>query len=124
MPLSLGGLLVSTIGDLQHQRDNTAAIRPVRFLTAFGLFLLVLLCGAFAANPSLHELIHHDAEDSGHECAISLFARGQVHFAEAPPILRTPDFISFEAASPAPFLILQRAEYLLLPGRAPPVPLS
>ena len=121
MPLSLGVLLVFTLNDLQHQRDNTAAIRPVRFLAAFGLILLVLLCGAFAANPSLHKLIHHEAEDAGHECAISLFARGQVHFEEAPPILSTPDFISFETAPTAPILILQPAEYLLLPGRAPPV---
>jgi len=124
MTLSPGVPLVSTLNDLQHQRDNTAAIRPVRFLAAFGLILLVLLCGAFAANPSLHELIHHDAEDSGHECAISLFARGQVQFEEAPPVFNAPTFVSFAVATPLQALMLETAEFALLPGRAPPAALS
>lgn len=124
MPLSRGVLLVSTLNDLQHQRDNTASIRPVRFLAALGLILLMLLCCALANNPSLHKLLHHDAEDSGHECAISLFARGQVHFEEAPPIFNAPPFVSFAVATPLPALMLEAAEFALLPGRAPPAPLS
>ena len=120
MPLSTEATLLSNASDLQHQSDNSAAIRPVRFLAAFGLILLVLLCGAFAANPSLHELIHHDAEDSGHECAISLFARGQVYFQEAPPVFNAPPFVSFAVATPLQALMLEAAEFALLPGRAPP----
>jgi hypothetical protein len=39
---------------------------------------LVLLLNAMAASPALHELIHSDAAESGHQCAVTLFAHGQV----------------------------------------------
>lgn len=44
---------------------------------------LVLLLNAMAACPSLHELIHRDAGESGHQCAVTLFAHGQVDSASA-----------------------------------------
>ena len=42
------------------------------------LIFLVLLLNLLAASPSLHELIHADAGKTGHQCAVTLFAHGQV----------------------------------------------
>jgi hypothetical protein len=42
------------------------------------LACVVLLLDAMAACPDLHELIHHDADEPGHECAVTMFAHGQV----------------------------------------------
>jgi hypothetical protein len=39
---------------------------------------LVLLLNALAASPSLHELLHHDASQADHHCAVTLFAHGTV----------------------------------------------
>ena len=49
--------------------------------TATLLALLVLALNALAASPALHERLHHDAHECGHQCAITLFAHGQVEHA-------------------------------------------
>ena len=44
------------------------------------LFLAAMLQWAalLAVCPTLHELIHHDADDEHHDCAVTLFLAGQV----------------------------------------------
>jgi hypothetical protein len=44
------------------------------------LFLAAMLQWAtvLVVCPSLHELIHHDADDEHHDCAVTLFLAGQV----------------------------------------------
>jgi hypothetical protein len=42
------------------------------------LIALVLLLNAMAAVPALHEWVHRDADQAGHQCAVTLFAHGQV----------------------------------------------
>jgi hypothetical protein len=44
------------------------------------LFLAAMLQWAtvLVVCPSLHELIHHDADDEHHDCAVTLFLGGQV----------------------------------------------
>ena len=39
------------------------------------LFLAVMLqwAAVLAVCPSVHELIHHDADDEHHDCAVTLF---------------------------------------------------
>jgi hypothetical protein len=37
--------------------------------------------------PSLHELIHHDADDEHHDCAVTLFLAGQVEHPALDPIV-------------------------------------
>ena len=49
--------------------------------TAAVLVLLVLALNALTASPALHERLHHDAHERGHQCAITLFAHGQVEHA-------------------------------------------
>jgi hypothetical protein len=39
---------------------------------------LVLFMAALASSEGLHKLIHHDADETGHQCAVTLFAHGQV----------------------------------------------
>ncbi len=52
--------------------------RPGQAVLALLLACLILLLDAMAACPKLHELIHHDADQPGHECAVTMFAHGQV----------------------------------------------
>jgi hypothetical protein len=52
--------------------------RTARGFTALLLVGLVLLLDALAAVPRLHECLHHDAAQSAHHCAVTLFAHGQV----------------------------------------------
>jgi hypothetical protein len=49
------------------------------------LFLAAMLqwATALVVCPSLHELIHHDADDEHHDCAVTLSLGGQV---EQPPL--------------------------------------
>jgi hypothetical protein len=44
------------------------------------LFLAAMLQWAtvLVVYPRLHELIHHDADDEHHDCAVTLFLAGQV----------------------------------------------
>jgi hypothetical protein len=81
---------------------------------------LVLLLNAMAACPSLHELIHKDADTTGHQCAVTLFSHGQVDSATvdvavAAPLTFVADFPSVELSRFSP------AIENLPAGRAPPV---
>ena len=40
-----------------------------------------------AACPSLHELIHHDADDEHHDCAVTMLLAGQVEQPAIDPIV-------------------------------------
>ena len=53
------------------------------------LFLVAILQWAtvLAVCPSLHELIHPDADDEHHDCAVTLFLAGQVEQPAVEPIL-------------------------------------
>jgi hypothetical protein len=80
---------------------------------------VLLLVQTMAAAPAFHAWVHHDANDPNHECAVTLFAHGQVHspatgveIAQAPAVLivlepaRSIDFVSTDVR--------------LLPSRGPP----
>jgi len=53
------------------------------------LFLVAILQWAtvLAVCPSLHELIHPDADDEHHDCAATLFLAGQVEQPAVEPIV-------------------------------------
>jgi len=42
------------------------------------LVCLVLLLDAMAACPQLHKLIHNDAGNAAHDCAVTMFMQGKV----------------------------------------------
>jgi hypothetical protein len=81
---------------------------------------LVLFVAALASSESLHKLIHHDADEAGHECAVTLFAHGQVDS----PVVEVAAIIP---VAPVEFLPLTSVSVVnalvetLPPGRGPPV---
>ncbi len=81
-----------------------------------GVFLALY---AMAAVPALHALAHHDARDANHECAVTLFAHGQVHSADAAAELRLPAPLIL-SSDPAPAPLIVSADIRLLPSRGPP----
>ena len=85
------------------------------------MIFMVLFCGLLSSSPTLHEIIHPDAHDEHHECAITMFAHGHVDLTDGDPILAAPVFREFQAAVLFESAILSSSDYSLLPGRAPPV---
>jgi hypothetical protein len=81
-----------------------------------GLFLFLQ---ALSISPALHALVHSDAAEAGHECAVTLFTHGQINAsATAVPIVCTATRVIF-CQSP-PQAIFVSADVRLLPGRGPP----
>ena len=81
----------------------------------------MLVLGVLAANPELHQRLHPDAGQAGHECGVTLF----LHGVEAV-------LVTAAVAAPPPALLARvpapRREWWwaapwdwLPPGRAPPV---
>jgi hypothetical protein len=84
-------------------------------------FLLVLLLSlqALATFPTLHALVHPDACDPDHECAVTLFCHGQVNVSStAAPVFCAPERLIFSQSLPR--IIFVSADIRLLPGRGPP----
>lgn len=86
------------------------------------LILLVLLLNALAASPSLHELIHKDADQAGHSCAITMFAHGQVDSSTVDVVIPVP-IASIEFFPQLLVSIPHPLPAALPPGRGPPVSL-
>ena len=84
------------------------------------LVAVVLLLNAMAASPALHELIHHDADQPGHECAVTMFAHGKVDTSTVDISVVTPA-TSIEIVPPVIFSVFAPAIENLPPGRGPPV---
>ena len=81
---------------------------------------VVLLLDAMAACPSLHELIHKDANEHGHECAVTMFAHGKVDSVSVDVQVAAPQ--TFVVVLPSvQFSIFSPAIDNLPAGRAPPV---
>jgi hypothetical protein len=47
----------------------------------------VLVIAALAASPYLHQLFHHDADDAGHECAVTVMISGGSDGSLVPQVL-------------------------------------
>jgi hypothetical protein len=86
------------------------------------LIFFILLLNLLAASPSLHERIHADAGKAGHQCAVMLFAHGQVDSSAVDVAVPVP-------VAPVEFLpqilvsIPPASVATLPPGRGPPVSL-
>jgi len=87
------------------------------------LAVLVLVLNAMAACPSLHELIHKDADSARHQCVVTLFAHGQVDSAAVEVVPVTPT-VSIEFAPQFTFFAFAPAIENLPAGRAPPAAFS
>ena len=95
-------------------------LRPVT--TAFAVLVvgMILWLDAMAASPALHELIHKDADQPGHECAVTMFAHGKVESAtiEVPVSIA---MLLIEAATQIEFSVFSPDIENLPHERAPPV---
>jgi hypothetical protein len=69
-------------------RDNIGACAAPKIVS---LFLAAMLQWAtvLAVCPSLHELIHHDADDEHHDCAVTMLLAGQLEQPAIDPIVIT-----------------------------------
>jgi hypothetical protein len=88
----------------------------------FGILsiFLVLLLNLLTASPALHELIHKDADKAGHECAVTVFAHGQVDAAVSHIFIAEPS-PGIEFAPVFPAFVFSATIANLPSGRAPPV---
>ena len=80
---------------------------------------VILLLDAMAACPALHELIHHDADQPGHECAVTMFMHGKVDTATVEVVVPWIA-IQVEPSRQIEFSIFSPAIENLPQGRAPP----
>ena len=96
---------------------------PGKAVIATLLAGLVLLLDAMAASPALHELIHNDAGSTEHQCAVTLFAHGQVDSATVDISTVTPP-ASIETTPRIVFSVFVSITENLPAGRAPPVSAS
>jgi hypothetical protein len=67
-------------------QENSVACTAPKIVS---LFLVAMLQWAtvLAVCPSLHELIHHDADDEHHDCAVTMLLAGQVEQPAIDPIV-------------------------------------
>lgn len=83
----------------------------------------MLLLNALAIAPKLHEFFHADAGQTAHQCAITLFAHGQVDSTVVE--ISTSKPVIFVATTPQPVISVFAPAIENLPaGRAPPVSVS
>jgi hypothetical protein len=89
-------------------------------ILAMLLIGMILLLDAMAACHELHELIHKDADEHSHDCAVTMFSHGKVE-SETVDVPIAAAVISMEATPQIKFFILSTTTENLLHGRAPPV---
>ena len=82
--------------------------------------LLVLLLNLLAAAPSLHEYFHTDAGKAEHQCAVTMFAHGQVDSPVVVAALPIPPALT-EFFPQCSVSIPNALVATLPPGRGPPV---
>ncbi len=85
------------------------------------MLVVVVFCGIASSSQSLHRFIHPDANSPVHECGITLFSHGMVDATAGTPELAVPIFQQFTLCTFFSEIAFYPADYVLLPGRAPPI---
>lgn len=104
-----------------HNRKNSAGPAQVSLTTVLIVSIFWVL--TLSVCPELHEWVHPDADHEDHDCAVTLFANGGIHFVPA-------DLAYAGKPSDLPFLasltclcsqVLASAQAeQLIPARGPP----
>jgi len=103
---------------LQHKKEKFCQLSK-SFVAAL-LIGLVLFMAALASSETLHKLIHHDADEADHECAVTLFAHGHVESAACDvPVVLPTTFVETTPRIEISVVFCPAIENLPL-GRAPP----
>ncbi|MGZ5530111.1 MAG: hypothetical protein ACXWJB_15655 [Limisphaerales bacterium] len=101
--------------ELTSRRGLAAA-----FMSAL-LCAVVLFSALMAVSPSLHQLLHQDANQASHECVVTLMQKQQVcGEAPAPLLIACAETISFYPHLRSITLVSQ-VDYSLAASRGPPV---
>jgi len=80
---------------------------------------MILLLDAMAACPALHKLIHQDADSASHQCAVTMFAHGQVNCPAVEVVAIVPvALVHFLLLNSVP--VFNAPVATLPPGRGPP----
>jgi hypothetical protein len=85
---------------------------------------VILLLDAMAACPALHEMIHHDADEHDHHCAVTMLAQGKVDTATVDVPIINYSILPVETVSLAEIIVFSATIENLPPSRAPPVSCS
>ena len=67
-----------------------------RALIGVGLISAILFATALSGSPQLHERLHPDANQSQHECAVTLIAHGKCDNPVSPPVFE-PAIVSISS---------------------------
>lgn len=67
-------------------RKNSNAFPGATIVTLF-LAAMLQWAAVLAVCPSVHEMIHHDADDEHHDCAVTLFLAGHLEQPAIDPIV-------------------------------------
>jgi hypothetical protein len=109
------------ITDGVHPQQKKSSVPRIAKSAIAGLLLAsFLLTTAMAACPTLHEYFHHDAKDKHHQCAVTLFARGQLMTADTAPVLAVFILLMLFCLMPAQLAEFSSVDLRLGFGRAPP----
>jgi hypothetical protein len=104
----------------QKQSGNAAPRLRVMAGLLLGLFVFVLAMAEFGA---LHRLLHADAGQAEHHCAVTMLVGGQVDVATGEVRVAFTPAVAVAVVMPAAQIFVA-VDYSLLPGRAPPAGLS
>jgi hypothetical protein len=104
---------------------TTTAKNPLRKRIVAALFVLAFLgINLVAVSHKVHRAVHHDASAPNHECVFVQISHGQCLADAVPMSAPVPVVTEIGSAPVATPLVLPSRDYVLLPGRAPPVSLA
>jgi hypothetical protein len=78
------------------------------------------LTAAMVACPELHEYFHHDAKDTHHQCAATLFTHGQMMTSDTALVLAVLVLLLLFCIPPSKLAEFSSVDLRLGFGRAPP----
>jgi hypothetical protein len=94
--------------------------RTAKAVTAASAGVLVLVLGAFAVSPSLHQRLHTNSAHPYHFCVISAFATGQLNWTETNLVVTAACVFLACGVSLAESPLASYLDFYFSPNRAPP----
>jgi hypothetical protein len=95
--------------------------RRARWAAPALLGLVWLTMALASVSPELHQLLHSDSHNTGHECIVTLLGQSLVLSENCPLLLVTPVRLADRVSAHRESLRLPAADHPLAPSRAPPV---
>lgn len=117
------GLVFGFWQDMRRNRICLGIGRTAKAVAAGFAVGLVLVLGAFAVSPSLHQCLHADCNHPDHLCAVSAFATGQLGWVEtALVVIATACVFFVRGEFPGETPLASYLDFYFSPNRAPPQP--